>query len=113
MSSSFKKSLYPSYLIYQHPVGRAMEMLIGHRLSDRVQIAQLGSLHSVGPTWEWEGVGIEKQAGKGAFGGRAWRPPRRPGREKHCLSPHKSGEGGKELSPKGKQEAREVGKWGR
>lgn len=46
-----------------------MEKLIGHHLSDRVQIAQLGRLYSVASNWEWEGVGIEKQAGKVGFGG--------------------------------------------
>ena len=65
----FLKSLYPSYLIYQHPMGRAMEKLIGHLLSDGVWIAQLGRLHSVGSTWEREGVGIENQAGKVGLGG--------------------------------------------
>lgn len=65
----FLKSLYPSYLIYQHPMGRAMEKLIGHLRSDGVWIAQLGRLHSVGSTWEREGVGIENQAGKVGLGG--------------------------------------------
>lgn len=91
-------------------MGPAMKKLIGHLLSDGVWIAQLGRLHSVGSTWEWEGVGIET-ARKVGLGGGHGDPPRRLGREEHCLSSHnRVGKGGKELSPKGKQEAREVGK---
>ena len=50
-------------------MGRAMEKLIGHSLSDGVWVAQLGRLYFVRSTWKREGVGIENQAGKVGLGG--------------------------------------------